>query len=71
MMTGPEALEEVDLMLANGFDLGDALMALGRRYDTVRKLAARHGRSDLVDALSAWRSADADRLRRARGTFWH
>lgn len=69
-MTGPEVLEEVESLLGLGFDVPDALEAVGRGYAATRRLASRYERPDLVERLSAWKKADAERLQRARGLAW-
>ena len=57
-------------MLALGFEVPDVLEAVGKGYEAARKTAQRYGRTDLLAALSAWKKADAERLRRARGLAW-
>lgn len=59
--------EEIESLLALGFPVPDVLEACGRSYEPTRRLARRHGRSDLVEALSEWKNADAERLAQARG----
>ncbi|QNJ55508.1 hypothetical protein SEA_PHINKY_16 [Microbacterium phage Phinky] len=48
-------------------DVGDALAAIGRPYDTVMKYLRRVGRLDLAAMLSDWKDADARRLNQALG----
>lgn len=63
-------VEELDGLLAIGFDVNDALLALGRGYEAVRKSVLRAQRQDLADTLEAWKRADGERLQRARGERW-
>ena len=65
-----QVVENLDAILALGFDVNDALLALGKGYEATRKHVLRAGRTDLADALAAWKKADADRLQRARGLVW-
>lgn len=69
-MTGEQVLEEFDALLAYGFEVPDALEAVGKSYGAARKIAERSGRADVLATLSAWKKADAERLQRARGLAW-
>lgn len=59
--------EELDSLLGYGFDVGDALMAIGKSYGAVLKSIERLGRRDLDAKLREWKREDANRLRHAQG----
>lgn len=67
---GDSAIEELDWMLASGFEVGDVLHSTGVSYETLRRLAQRRNRPDLVTTLSDWKRVDQERLRRACGREW-
>lgn len=59
----------VDVLDLTG-DPRDALDAVGRDYESMRRTLKRAGRHDLVEKLSQWKAQDAKRLQFALGRQW-
>lgn len=59
----------VDVLDLTG-DPRDALDAVGRDYESMRRTLRRAGREDLVEKLAEWKAQDAKRLRFALGRQW-